>query len=196
MVSYFPLLETKLVVMEALEKSTLEWTAVYNGYFSDYWVPTIKSYMKPMAFVVDMEANTAALPGDGTDCVVFTHSTDVAAFIPSLLIQAKWQKATYIIGDKLSFNEFVDRAQKVKGPFTVHYDPAEKLERGEITELPGQPIMYDFLPKETLQGIFAAYARLFLNGEYDLKVQPGESLNELFPSVKARTIEQLFSEAY
>jgi hypothetical protein len=56
--------------------------------------------------------------------------------------------------------------------------------------------MYDFLPKETLQGIFAGYARLFLNGEYDLKVQPGESLNELFPSVKARTIEQLFSEAY
>jgi len=40
--------KAKIDILSAIEATTLEWTAILNGYFLDYFVaPKVKSYMSP-----------------------------------------------------------------------------------------------------------------------------------------------------
>ncbi|KAM5370517.1 hypothetical protein ACJA88_010098 [Fusarium oxysporum] len=195
--SYFPIARAKLNIIAALEAtSTLEYTAVYNGYFADYWVlPKVKSYQSPLALVVDIANDFAAIPGSGNELVTFTHTFDVARFVAVLVGAPKWDKESYIIGDKVSWNQFVQYAEEAKGvKFTVKHDSIEDLKAGKITELPSHPHMYPFFPKPMLQGFFAAFGRMFVEGAFDLK--PERTLNQEFPEVKARKIKDLLFEAW
>ncbi|PNP86570.1 hypothetical protein FNYG_00272 [Fusarium nygamai] len=195
--SYFPIARAKLNIIAALEvTSSLEYTAVYNGYFADYWVlPKVKSYQSPLALVVDIENNFAAIPGSGNELVTFTHTFDVARFVAALVGGPKWDKESYIIGDKVSWNQFVQYAEEAKGvKFTVKHDSIEDLKAGKITELPSHVHMYPFFPKPMLQGFFAAFGCMFVEGAFDLK--PEHTLNEAFPEVKARKIRDLLFEAW
>lgn len=195
--SYFPIGGAKLNVLAALEAtSSLEYTAVYNGYFADYWVlPKVKSYQAPLALVVDIANDFAAIPGSGNELVVFTHTFDIARFVAALVGASKWDKESYIIGDKVSWNQFVQYAEEAKGvKFTVKYDSIEDLKAGKITELPSHPHMYPFFPKPMLQGLLAAFGRMFVDGVFDFK--PERTLNEEFPEVKARKIKDLLFEAW
>ncbi|KAF5253248.1 hypothetical protein FANTH_1844 [Fusarium anthophilum] len=197
MVPYFPIAQSKLNLIAALEAaSSLEYTAVYNGYFADYWVlPNVKSYQSPVVLVVDIANNFAAIPGSGDELVTFTHTSDIAAFIAALVGASKWDKESYIIGDKVSWNQFVQYAEEAKGvKFTVKHDSIEDLKAGKITELPSHPHMYPFFPKPMLQGFFAAFGRMFVEGAFDLK--PERTLNDQFPEVKARKIKDLLFEAW
>lgn len=147
-----------------------------------------------MPLVVDMAANAAAIPGSGDVPVVFTHTFDIARFIPALLTLPKWEKESYIIGDKVTWNEFLQIVEEAKGvKFDTVYDPVEKLKTGQVTELPSHKHLYSFFPKEALQGLFANFGRMFDAGEFDLK--PSHTLNEEFPEIKARTVRQLIFEA-
>ncbi|KAF5618763.1 isoflavone reductase like P3 [Fusarium sp. NRRL 52700] len=197
MVPYFPIAQSKLNLIAALEAaSSLEYTAVYNGYFADYWVlPKVESYQNPVVLVVDIANNFAAIPGSGNELVTFTHTFDVAAFVAALVGASKWDKESYIIGDKVSWNQFVQYAEEAKGvKFTVKHDSIENLKAGKITGLPSHPHMYPFFPKSMLQGFFAAFGRMFVEGAFDLK--PERTLNEQFPEVKARKIKDLLLEAW
>ncbi|KAF9771783.1 hypothetical protein IL306_010554 [Fusarium sp. DS 682] len=195
--SYFPIAQAKLNTIAALEAtSTLEYSAVLNGYFADYWVvPKVKSYQDPMPLVVDMVNNFAAIPGSGNELVTFTHTFDVARFVAALVGAPKWEKESYIIGDKVSWNQFVQYAQEAKGvKFTIKNDSVEDLKNGRVTELPSHVHMYAFFPKPMLQGMFAAFGRMFVEGEFDLN--PERTLNEAFPEVKAQKIKDLLLEAW
>ncbi|KAI7767007.1 hypothetical protein LZL87_013345 [Fusarium oxysporum] len=195
--SYFPIARAKLSIIAALEAtSTLEYTAVYNGYFADYWVlPKVKSYQSPLALVVDIANDFAAIPGSGNELVTFTHTFDVARFVAVLIGAPKWDKESYIIGDKVSWNQFVQYAEEAKGvKFTVKHESIEDLKAGKITELPSHPHMYPFFPKPMLQGFFTAFGRMFVEGAFDLK--PERTLNQVFPEVKARKIKDLLFEAW
>ncbi|KAF4415001.1 hypothetical protein F53441_14677 [Fusarium austroafricanum] len=195
--SYFPIAQAKLNTIAALEAtSTLEYSAVLNGYFADYWVlPKVKSYQDPLPLVVDIANNIAAIPGSGNELVTFTHTFDVARFVAALIDAPKWDKESYIIGDKVSWNQFVQYAEEAKGvKFTINNDSVEDLKNGRITELPSHQHMYSFFPKPMLQGLFAAFGRMFVEGEFDLK--PERTLNQAFPKVKARKIKNLLFEAW
>ncbi|KAM0553380.1 hypothetical protein ACHAPJ_007394 [Fusarium lateritium] len=195
--SYFPIAQAKLDLIAALEAtSTLEYTVVLNGYFADAWVaPKVKSYQDPMALVVDIPNEFAAIPGSGNELVVFTHTFDIARFVALLIGAPKWDKESYIIGDKISWNQFLQIAEEAKGvKFAVKNDSIEVLKQGKITELPSHPHMYPFFPKEMLQGLFAAFGRMFVEGAFDLK--PEHTLNQAFPEVKARSIKDLLFEAW
>ncbi|KAI1046251.1 hypothetical protein LB505_013038 [Fusarium chuoi] len=195
--SYFPIGGAKLNVLAALEAtSSLEYTAVYNGYFADYWVlPKVKSYQTPLALVVDIANDFSAIPGSGNELVAFTHTFDIARFVAALVGASKWDKESYIIGDKVSWNQFVQYAEEAKGvKFTITHDSIEDLKAGKITELPSHPHMYPFIPKPMLQGLLAAFGRMFVEGVFDFK--PERTLNEEFPEVKARKIKDLLFEAW
>lgn len=195
--SYFPIAQAKLNLVAALEAtSTLEYTIVINGYFADGWVaPKVKTYQDPLPLVVDIPNQVAAIPGSGNELVVFTHTFDIARFVALLVGAAKWDKESYIIGDKVSWNQFVQYAEEARGvKFTVKHDSIEDLKQGKITELPSHTHMYPFFPKEMLQVFFAAFGRMFVEGVFDFK--PERTLNEAFPEVKARKIKDLLFEAW
>ena len=194
--TYFPFAKFKMDIIDALEGTSLEYTSVLNGYFLDYFVvPKVKSYMPPMALVLDIANDFAAIPGSGDVPIVFTHTFDIARFVAALVKQSKWEKESYIIGDRVTWNEFLRLAEEAKGTkFTVVHDSLEKLRTGQITELPSHPSLYPFFPKQMLQGFFAAFGIMAEQGEADL--HPSHSLNDEFPDIKPRTVKELVLEAW
>lgn len=100
----------------ALQKTHLEYTVIYNGLFTDYYAtPAIKTYLPAMPFYVDLEHNTAAIPGLGNTPIAFIHTFDLAKYVDLILDFETWETEYCVIGDKLTWNEFVDYAQTIKG---------------------------------------------------------------------------------
>lgn len=188
--------EGKIAYLNALEKTSVEYTAVINGFFLDYYVePHVKSYLTGLTLAIDIANKTAAIPGSGKVSVVFTYSFDIGKFVAALLGQSTWEKESYVIGDKVTLNEFLAIAEEARGSkFTTTYDSLEKLKSYQVTELPAHPPMYPYFPKQMLQGMCAVFGILFDEGFFDLK--PQKSLNDQFPEIKTKKIRDLVNEAW
>jgi hypothetical protein len=174
--------------MDELRKTNLEWTAIYNGIFLDYYVPGLPSYLSTSSICVDVASNFAGIPGAGNAPVTFTYSYDIGKYVAALLGVDKWEQDYRITGETKTWNEVVAITEKAKGvKFDVFYDPLEKLEKGQITELPGHKAMYatfggEEIAKPMVQGIFARFGLWMEEGQ--LVYKDGPSLNELFPEIK------------
>lgn len=75
--------------------------------------------------------------------------------------------------------------------FNVVYDSVEKLQRGEISELPAHVAAYSFIPKSVLFGIQSKFGLYVANGLFDLP-EDG-SLNQLFQEIETTTVEEILS---
>ncbi|OHW97590.1 NADB-Rossmann family domain-containing protein [Colletotrichum incanum] len=123
-----PPLEHYLASLALLSTTTLEWAVVPNGTFLEYFAPTI---------ALDIAHSAAAIPGDGDAPVSFTYTFDVARYVVAALDLASWPASNElrVVGDELTFNEFVKLAEEVRGvEFDVVYDDVEKLQRFGISE--------------------------------------------------------------
>jgi len=188
----FPVSEAKVAALKALEATTLEYTAVINGFFTDYYVtPKVPSRMGPFPGIVDMVNNAAAIPGSGDVPVAFTHTTDVARFAASLLDLATWRPESYVVGEKVTWKEFVAIAEEAKGvKFDVQFDALEKLEKGQVSELPAYKDVYPFFPKEMLHSFVAMFGILFEKGFFDFDGDAGQG------GVQARSVRELLKQAW
>ncbi|KAH7302982.1 hypothetical protein B0I35DRAFT_447459 [Stachybotrys elegans] len=193
-VPMFPAAQQKLEVMGCLDTLSLEHTVFYTGYFFDYYTRELPTYMQPVAFVLDIPNNAAAIPGSGEVPVVFTHTWDVAKFVAAYAEKPQWDREAYVIGDKITLNELVRLAEEVKGKkFRVSYDTVEDLLDHKVTELPCYPQIYPFFPKEALMSLIAGIGWLFEKGYFDLNGE--RTLNEDFKSIKARSTRELLVQA-
>jgi nucleoside-diphosphate-sugar epimerase len=105
-----------------LEKTMLEWIAFNVGWFLDYFgLPNVDTYLQQTTFVVDMANRRAAIPGDGKQCMTFTYSLDVAKFVAEVLELPRWDRNTVVIGEKLTWEEFIDLAEEVRGTHISFY---------------------------------------------------------------------------
>lgn len=196
--SKFPFFAERLSILEALAKTSLENTYMLNGYFADYWVaPGIATYLdQNFAVAIDAVNNVAGIPGTGDVVSAFTHTKDIAAFIPHLLGAAKWEKESSIIGSKHTLHELLTLLEKTKKTtFQASHDPISKLEKGEITELPCHTQVYPYFPKEGVQGMLASFGLMFEHGVFNIKPS-GPTLNEQYPEVRARTMREMVEEAW
>ncbi|KAM0263897.1 hypothetical protein ACHAQJ_000932 [Trichoderma viride] len=174
-----------------LRKSGLEWTRVANGYFMDYYgYPHVKTYLKPLFFVVDVGNKAAGIPGTGDDIVAFTYTADVAKFVVAALGLPKWDEVLYCYGEKASYNQVLALAEEARGTkFNVAHDSVEKLSKGEITELPSHPNLYSILPKQAFQGLLALFASWIIDGSFDVPEE--NSLNAKFPEIKTTKLSEI-----
>ncbi|KAK1623787.1 hypothetical protein BDP81DRAFT_502811 [Colletotrichum phormii] len=188
--------QSKLDAVEALENSSLEYTLYYVGYFLDFWgYPRVKTYQIQNIIVVDIEHNRAAIPGQGNTPVTFTHTLDVAEFVVASLELPKWEKESYVIGENVTWNEFLRIAEEIKGvKFEITHDEIDFLKSGKITELPSHSSLYSVMPKDQLQALFATFGIWFEEGLYHL--QPKTTLNQLFPEIKARTVKEVIQAGW
>ncbi|UPL03669.1 hypothetical protein LCI18_014603 [Fusarium solani-melongenae] len=189
--------QSKLDAVEALEKSTLEYTLFYVGYFLDFWgYPRVQSYQRQNLIVVDIEYDRAAIPGDGNTPVTFTHTFDVAEFVAASLDLPSWEKESYVIGESITWNEFLRLAEEVKGEkFEVTHDSLDLLLSGQITELPSHPSLYSQMPKDQIQALFATFGVWFEKGLFELK-PTNKTLNEVFPEIHARTVKEILEAGW
>lgn len=74
--------------------------------------------------------------------------------------------------------------------FDVTYDSIELMKSGKVTELPGHVPDYAYYPKEQVQAIVAGFQLLFEEGHLDFK--PKQTLNDLFPDIRAVTAKEMF----
>lgn len=91
----------------------------------DYWAqPHVSAHMLPEMPWVDIAAGEASIPGSKGDVkVTFTMTRDVARFITKAVLSAdRWPQKSYIIGDKLTFDEIVGVAENVRGK-RISYSP-------------------------------------------------------------------------
>uniref|UniRef100_A0A8H7NBY7 NAD(P)-binding domain-containing protein n=1 Tax=Bionectria ochroleuca TaxID=29856 RepID=A0A8H7NBY7_BIOOC len=182
--------------VDLLRTTSLEWTEIAPGYFADYWgMPFIETHLTPMSPVIDMKNNVAAIPGSGDEPVVFSYSLDVAKVVARLLDLPQWQETTFIVGDKLTWNEFLKLAEDAKGTqFEVHHDDLEKLGKGQITELPCHVPAYTFFPKVHLQGLYAILENLMATGVFNLPSE--KAITAQFPDIKMLTIKELLEKTW
>jgi hypothetical protein len=189
-----PIAVARLQVMDQLRKTDLEWTAIYPGIFMEYYVQGLPSYLSIGSFEIDVENNAAGLPVKGEAPIALTYSRDIAKYVASLLSLEKWEQTYFITADVKTWNEIVAAAEAGKGfKFNVTYDPIEKLQRGEVTELPGHKKTYEAfggrdVAKPIVQRIFAQYGQWMEDGLFNYK--SGIFLNDIFPEIKPLNLEE------
>lgn len=69
------------------------------------------------------------------------------------------------------------------------YDSIEKLERGEMTELPSHPMAYPFFPKPMLQAVFARFGLRITQGQF--RIPKEKTLNSSFPDIQPKTVKEV-----
>lgn len=202
----------------ALRSTTLEWTRFSVGFFIDYYgIPAIKTHLPPMSFVVDMNSKKAAIPGTGNEPIALTYSYDVAKFVSAYLDAPKWEEATYVYGEKTTWNAFIKVTEEVTGmerhisncirlgrvcsltsfmsgtQFEVSYDPVEKLARGEVTELPShaEEMANSPFPAPIARQLLALLGSWVVGGQFDIPVD--KALNKIFPDIKPMGVRELLS---
>ncbi|OCK78685.1 NAD(P)-binding protein [Lepidopterella palustris CBS 459.81] len=192
----FPPAKVKIEALKLLKTTSLEYTIFSSGFFLDYYgYPRVKTYMPPLTWAVDMAHNAAAIPGSGYDPIVFTHTFDVAKFIVASVGREKWPERSVIIGEKMTWNEFVNVAEEVKGTkFTVTYDPLETLAAGTATELPAHRLVYAVFPKEQLMRIQSLFGLWVIQRSFDLPED--QAVNKVFPDIKPRTVKDVLREGW
>ncbi|KAL1632956.1 hypothetical protein SLS56_003242 [Neofusicoccum ribis] len=194
---WMPELRFRFAAVEELKKTNLEWTQVYNGFFLDYYgMPYVETFQKPLSLGLDVANKIAGIPGTGNEPITFTYTFDVAKFVQGLLEAEKWPRDSFIIGDKVTWNEFVQLAEEAREgcKFEVHYDDLEKLKKFQITELPAQVAHYSLVPKEHFQYVFANLGRWMATGSYNLPHDG--SLNEKFPHIKTLSVKAMLQQIW
>ena len=100
---------------------------VHNGYFLDYFgMPHCPSHMMAEGCFIDVAAKKAAIPGSGDDKVVFTYSKDVAKYVRKMVESTdKWPTISHITGDKATFNEILEIAERIRGRCSIFPAPCQ-----------------------------------------------------------------------
>ncbi|GKZ18940.1 hypothetical protein AbraIFM66951_001900 [Aspergillus brasiliensis] len=180
----------KAEVLEELAKTSLMYTAVYNGMFMDFYgSPLLKSNVDPFPMFVDISNNMAAQPGSGAQAIVLTRVLDVARFVVRLLDLPNWPKESYIIGDRVTLHDFVNMAEEVRDTkFHITYDSKEELEAGNVTELPCYSAVFAAVGKDLSKQLYSQTGLWIINNELDLR--PASTLNEIFPDIKTMSLRE------
>jgi nucleoside-diphosphate-sugar epimerase len=117
-----PQLKDYFAAIETLKASDLEWTTFHNGIFLDYFGgPGMKSYLKPNVFAIDFANRVAAIPGTGDVPVTFTYTFDLARFVVAALDLEEWNEESRVVGDEVTWNEFVGLAEEVTGMHCTYH---------------------------------------------------------------------------
>ncbi|KAM3509770.1 hypothetical protein MY11210_006173 [Beauveria gryllotalpidicola] len=178
----------------------LTWTLIRVGIFLDHLTMPHnpkKTYISPYWVFVDMDHEQCVFPGDGSQRLVLTHSTDLAAYIERLIgLPAKdWPRESLIASNILQVKDLESLLNKVTGKnFKVTYDSVEAIHKGHITPLPSNEAVFkDATKGEIFQDVEVQVMLSMLSNAHDL---PGKNLAELFPDVQTTEIEEFLRQGW
>ncbi|KAL6876920.1 NAD(P)-binding protein [Trichoderma novae-zelandiae] len=112
----------KQAVWEAVQRSGLEYTRFSTGIWMNVFGPGAThdeagaraGYRGP-AFLVDIQAGTIIVPGDGSGKISTTHMADVGKYAAAALDFDRWEADSVILGDEFTVNELADKIDEVTG---------------------------------------------------------------------------------
>ncbi|KAL2693472.1 hypothetical protein Neosp_000032 [[Neocosmospora] mangrovei] len=179
---------------------SLEWTRFHNGFFLDYYFSSkMKTFLTPGKYIADLDSKKAIIPGDGNVPVSFTHTLDVARFVVASLSLPHWPSRLYMSGDYLTWNEFIDLAERASGTkFEREYNSLDDLKSGDITrfkQLDRWEVLYEYWPKRMADRLPSAIQYFMGAGLLDTN-RYGPRLNDLFPDIKPLTARDALQSYY
>lgn len=74
------------------------------------------------------------------------------------------------------------------------YDSVQKLQSGEITELPGQVAAYSYFPKQWTQQLFSTFGFWVTEGLFDFPKD--RVLNQVFPHLKVTGVREMLQKSW
>ncbi|KAF5487888.1 Oxidoreductase BOA1 [Colletotrichum fructicola] len=192
-----PTYEWKFKAVDRLKETDLEYTQFSNGMFMDYWLaPRIESAFRlNLPCWVDLENHVAAIPGDGNNPMVLTHSRDIGRFVAALLSLPHWERRYYLAGDRVTVNEFVAIAEETSGAmFEKKYDKLDVLREGNCTPLPAWEGKIPSAYKSTVLQQVALSGKRVAQDKMDLPTEG--RINSLFPEMATLTIREALQIYY
>lgn len=95
----------------------LTWTLIRAGIFLDSTTAPHnpkKTYITPFWVFVDMDYERCVFPGDGSQPLVLTHSTDLAAYIENFvgLPSKDWPRESLVASNKLQVKDLEPLVKK------------------------------------------------------------------------------------
>ncbi|KAH0431055.1 nmra-like family protein [Colletotrichum camelliae] len=186
-----PTYEWKLKAVDRLKETNLEYTQFSNGMFMDYWLaPRIESAFRlNLPCWVDLDNHAAAIPGDGNNPIVLTHSRDIGRFVAAVLGLPRWERRYYLAGDRLTVNDFVAIAEETSGvKFEKKHDQLDVLREGNCTPLPAWEERIPSAYKSTVLQQVALSGKRVAQGKMDLPTEG--RVNSLFPEITTLTIRE------
>ncbi|KAI8717649.1 NmrA domain-containing protein [Fusarium sp. LHS14.1] len=183
--------------VDALRKSSLEFTGFANGFFMDYWgMPHIPSNLWAYTWAIDIANKRAAIPGTGDDVLSLTYSVDVAKFVARTLESSdKWPETSIVSGSDMTFNQLLAIAEKIRGcKFDTKYDSLESLEKNEGTLLQVGYGGGGGASEDEAKQMVSLFGRMTISGAFRL---PDENrINDKFPGLQPMTAEELLTMAW
>lgn len=178
----------------ALSKTNLQYTRISVGTFFDWWGKPagLRTEILDLPWVLDVKNGKAAIPGTGREKVSMTYSVDVARFVVRLLDEDRWDTEVGLVGEDVTFDEFVRTAERVTGSkFDVTYDGREVLERGDVTVL-----SEDEGERKKWKEVLNLFGKLCIEGLMSVPDTKGYRLNERFPDMKVLTAEEMIRQCW
>ncbi|KAI0540450.1 hypothetical protein GGR58DRAFT_130197 [Xylaria digitata] len=163
----------------------LTWTLIRAGIFLDHLTMPYNpktTYINPFWVFIDIDYEQCLFPNDGSQPLILTHSTDLAAYIEHLigLPAEDWPRECLVASNKLQVKDLISLAKKVTG--AIH--------EGHITTLPSnQAVFNDPARSELFREVERQVMLSMLSHAHDL---PGKNLAEIFPDVETTNIEEFF----
>lgn len=99
---------------ELAAQDDLEWTLLSTGWFVDYVVPSRNRRLQDAGdgIPVNLAGNSMVIPGSGKEPLDLTAVRDVARAVAKLLQAPRWERYTYISGEKSTWNDIAALVQK------------------------------------------------------------------------------------
>ena len=124
------LLYGKAQVRKAIEEAGLEYTYIITGFFYEFFTSP--------AFGFDHEKGELHLGGTGDEVFIATHTSDIAKFLPEILLDPRSRNENIVIqGERVTLNQVVKTFGQVSGKhFEVTYYSLDQLKK-QIDEAEG-----------------------------------------------------------
>lgn len=196
----------------------LTWTLIRNGLFLDYLgMPSRPkpSNLMSWSIFVDLAHRKCVFPGDGTQTMIFTHSTDLAAYVERLIgLPAKdWPRESLIQPNRIMLRELAQIVQDITGTSRLHsdvdtyvlipttgqsfgvtYDSATAIHQGHITPLPANEELFSHPSWGALYRLVEKEAMFtLLSNGYELA---GTDLGDIFPDVPTTNLGDFLRQSW
>lgn len=114
---------------------------------------------------------------------------DIDSLVAALLTLPAWEKVSFILGDKVTWNQFLAMPEEARGrKFKITHDSLEFSKSKQVTELPSHQAVCGSLPRDMIQSMCAAVAILGDQCHCDMNAE--RTLKDHFPDTKTRKFKE------
>ncbi|CAF2048295.1 unnamed protein product [Rotaria magnacalcarata] len=172
----------RLPIIDAVQKSGIEYTIFMVGHLLDYFAAPQKStsYLQTFPIIVDINKCTAAFVGTGDEPFCVTAIDDVGQYVAAALDLKTWEPEMGISGSRTCWNDVIRLGEKLRcRKFEVkRMTPEECL----ATRVPNPPTTRTNQLQEWLISYYCD----------EIDYEP--TLNNKFPHLKATTLEEFMNK--